>query len=282
MAAARAGQLRNSRGIAPTYALKYFPTPRNLRYLWATHRLDQVIYRIIGQRRANGQLGADLLSMLLQARDEDGRPMSDRQVRDEVVTLIFTGSETVALTLSYAWYLLAQHPEVQAGLADELGEVLGGRTPTLEDLPKLTYTEKIIKEALRLYPPVWAFVREAVRPVEIGGYTLPAKTTLVLSQWVVHRDTRFYDQPHEFRPERWTEEFEKQLPKFAYFPFGGGQRTCIGASFAKMETTLVLAAMAQRLHLSLAPGFKLELLPSITLQPKRGISVVLARRSGHR
>jgi len=182
MAAARAGQLRNSRGIAPTYALKYFPTPRNLRYLWATHRLDQVIYRIIGQRRANGQLGADLLSMLLQARDEDGRPMSDRQVRDEVVTLIFTGSETVALTLSYAWYLLAQHPEVQAGLADELGEVLGGRTPTLEDLPKLTYTEKIIKEALRLYPPVWAFVREAVRPVEIGGYTLPAKTTLVLSQ----------------------------------------------------------------------------------------------------
>jgi cytochrome P450 len=279
MAAVRAGQLRTSRGIGPMYALRYFPTPCNLRYLWTTHRLDQSIYRIIRQRRANGQLGTDLLSMLLQARDEDGTPMSDRQIRDEVVTLILTGSETVALTLSYAWYLLAQHPEVQARLADELGDELGGRTPTLEDLPELTYTEKIIKEALRLYPPVWAFGREAVRPVEIGGYTLPAKTTLVLSQWVVHRDPRFYDRPHEFRPERWTEEFEKQLPKFAYFPFGGGQRTCIGASFAKMEITLVLATMAQRLRLSLAPGFKLELLPSSTLQPKHGISVVPGRRT---
>ncbi|HEV2381374.1 MAG TPA: cytochrome P450 [Terriglobia bacterium] len=275
VAAARAGQLRNSRGIAPMYALKYFPIPRNLRYLWTIYRLDQVIYRIIRERRASGQLGTDLISMLLQARDEDGTPMSDRQVRDEVVTLIFTGSETVALTLSYVSYLLARHPEVQTRLAEELGAVLGGRAPALEDLPKLTFAEKIIKETLRLYPPVWAFVREAVQPVELGGYALPARTTVVLSQWVSHRDPRYYDQPQEFRPERWTPEFEKQLPKFAYFPFGGGQRTCIGASFAKMETTLLLATMAQKFHLSAAPGFKLELSPSITLQPKRGVSVVL-------
>jgi cytochrome P450 len=279
IAAARAGQLRNSRGIAPMYALKYFPTPRNLRYLWTIHRLDPVIYRIIRERRASGRLGTDLISMLLQARDEDGMPMSDRQVRDEVVTLIFTGSETVALTLSYVWYLLAQHPDIQAKVANEVAEVFGGRAPALEDLPKLIYTEKVIKEALRLYPPVWAFVREAVRPVEIGGYALPARTTVVLSQWVSHRDPRYYDRPREFRPERWTPEFEKQLPKFAYFPFGGGQRTCIGASFAKMETTLLLATMAQKFSLSVAPGFKLELSPSITLQPKRGVSVVLRERA---
>jgi cytochrome P450 len=279
VAATNAGQLRSSRGIAPMYALRYFPTPRNLRYLWTIRRLDEVIYRIIRQRRASGQSGTDLLSMLLQARDEQGLPMSDRQLRDEVVTLIFTGSETVALTLSYVWYLLAQHPEVQARLADELDEQLQGRAPSLEDLPKLTYTDKIIKEALRLYPPVWAFLREAVRPVEVGGYTLPAGTTFVLSQWISHRDSRFYDDPREFRPERWTNEFEKQLPKFAYFPFGGGQRTCIGAAFAKMETALLLATMAQRFRVSLAPGFKLDLLPSITLQPRSGVSVVLQERT---
>jgi cytochrome P450 len=277
IAAARAGQLRNSRGIAPMYALKYFPTPRNLRYVWTTHQLDRDIYRIIRQRRASGHLGDDLLSALIQARDENGAPMSDQQLRDEVVTLIFTGSETISLALSYLWYLLALHPEVQAKLADELDVVLGGRPPALEDLPKLTYAEQIIKESLRLYPPVWAFVREAVKPVELGGYRLPAGTTVVLSQWVTHRAPRFFDQPLQFRPERWTEEFEKQLPKFAYFPFGGGQRTCIGASFAKMEMTLLVAAMAQKFAASPAPGFKLELLPSITLQPRRTVSVVLTR-----
>jgi cytochrome P450 len=276
VAAANAGQLRSSRGMAAMHALSYFPTPRNLRYLWTIRRLDEVIYRIIRQRRASGHSGTDLLSMLLQARDEHGATMSQQQLRDEVVTLIFTGSETVALTLSYVWCLLARHPEVQAKLADELDEKLQGRTPALEDLATLTYADKVIKEALRLYPPVWAFLREAVRPVEIGGYTLPAGTTFVLSQWVSHRDPRFFDQPDEFRPERWTAEFEKQLPKFAYFPFGGGQRTCIGASFAKMESALLLATMAQRFRVSLARGFKLELLPSITLQPKRGVSVVLS------
>ncbi|HXJ95670.1 MAG TPA: cytochrome P450 [Terriglobia bacterium] len=280
IAAARAGQLRNSRGIAPMHALKYFPTPRNLRYLWTTHRLDQSIYGIIRQRRASAQQGTDLLSVLLQARDEDGTSMSDRQVRDEVVTLIFTGSETTALALSYVSYLLALHREAQARMAKEIDEVLEDRPPALDDLPRLTHTEKVIKEALRLYPPVWAFVRQAIRPVELGGYTLPAGTTVVMSQWVAHRDRILFDRPHEFVPERWTAEFEKQLPKFAYFPFGGGQRTCIGAAFAKMEITLLLAALAQRFRLSLTPGFKLELLPSITLQPKRGISAVLHKRDG--
>lgn len=282
VAATKAGQLRSSRGIAPMYARRYFPTPRSLRYVWTIRRLDQLIYRIIRQRQASGRPGTDLLTMLLQVRDERGLPMSDRQLRDEVVTLIFTGSETVALTHSYVWYLLAQNPEAQARLSGEIDEQLQGRSPSLDDLPKLTYTDKIIKEVLRLYPPVWAFLREAVRPVEVGGYTLPAGTTFVLSQWISHRDPRFYDEPLEFRPERWTPEFEKQLPKFAYLSFGGGQRTCIGAAFAKMETALLLATIAQRFRVSLAPGFKLDLLPSITLQPRRGVSAVLHERSGHR
>jgi cytochrome P450 len=269
---------RMARGPAMVYAMRYLPTPVNVRYLWTVSRLDKVIYQIIRDRRASGRLGDDLLSMLLQARDEDGQAMSERQVRDELMTLIGAGNDTTTLTLSYAWYLLAMHPEVEAELRTELDEVLGDRPPDVEDLPRLTYTEKIIKEALRLYPPVWAFVREATEPFEIGGYRLPARTNFVLSPWIVQRDPRFFDQPQEFRPERWTEEFERELPKFAYFPFGGGQRTCIGASLAKMQTNLMLATMAQRFPCRLARGFELKLRPTITLQPVRGIAVAIENR----
>jgi len=277
-ATARAVYARVSRGPAFVYAMRYLPTPTNLRYLWTVGRLEKIIYQIIRNRRASGRWGDDLLSMLLQARDEDGQAMSDRQVRDELMTLIAAGIDTTTLALSYAWYLLAQHPEVEAKLMAEVDEVLGERPAEVEDLPRLTYTEKVIKEAMRLYPPIWAFVREAIEAFDIGGYQLPARTNFVLCPWIVHRDPRFYAQPHEFRPERWTEEFERQLPKFAYFPFGGGQRTCIGTSLAKMQTSLMLATMAQRFRLSLASGFKLKLLPTITLQPKHGISVVVEER----
>jgi cytochrome P450 len=277
-ATARALQARVSRGPAVLCAMRYLPTPTNLRYLLAVGRLEKVIYRIIRERRASGRSGDDLLTMLLQARDEDGQAMSDRQVRDELMTLIGAGNDTTTLTLSYAWYLLARHPEVEAKLVAEIDEVLGNRSPEVEDLPRLTYTEKVIKEAMRLYPPVWAFVREAIEEFEIGGYRLPARTNFVLCPWIVHRDSHFYEQPHEFRPERWTEEIEHQLPKFAYFPFGGGQRTCIGASFARMQTSLMLATMAQRFRLSLAPAFKLKLLPTITLQPQCGIPVIIRER----
>jgi len=277
-ATARALQARVALGPAVVYATRYLPTPANLRYLWAVGRLEAVIYRIIRDRRESGRCGDDLLSMLLQVRDEDGRAMSDRQVRDELMTLIGAGNDTTTLTLSYAWYLLAQHPEVEARLTAELDEVLGDRPAEVEDLPRLVYTGKVIKEALRLYPPVWAFVRETTEPFEIGGYRVPARTNFVLVPWIVHRDPRFFEQPLEFRPERWTEEFERELPRFAYFPFGGGQRTCIGASFAKMQTTLMLATMAQRFRLTLAPGFKVKLRPTITLQPENGIPVVIAER----
>jgi len=277
-ATARALHARTARGPGLVYLTRFLPTAVNLSYLRNVRRLEKVIYQVIRNRHASGQVGEDLLSMLLQARDEDGDAMSERQVRDELMTLIGAGNDTTTLTLSYAWYLLAKHPEAEAQLRAELEEVLGSRPPKVEDLARLTYTEKIIKEALRLYPPVWAFVREATEPFEIGGYRLPARTNFVLSPWIVQRDPRFFDQPQEFRPERWTEEFERELPKFAYFPFGGGQRTCIGASLAKMQTSLMLATMAQQYRCRLASGFELKLRPTITLQPKHGVVVVIEKR----
>ena len=277
-ATARAVHARIARGPALVYAMRYLPTPANLRYLWTVGRLEKVIYQIIRRRQACGRPGEDLLSMLLEARDENGEAMSERQVRDELMTLIGAGNDTTTLTLCYAWYLLARHPEVEARLVAELDEVLGDRPPGVEDLGRLTYTDKIIKETLRLYPPVWAFVREATEPFEIGGYRLPARTNFVLPPWIVHRDPRFFEQPHDFRPERWTEELERQLPKFAYFPFGGGQRTCIGSSFAKMQTSLMLATVAQQFRCRLATGFELRLRPTITLQPARGVSVAIEKR----
>lgn len=277
-ATARAVHARIARGPALVYAMRYLPTPVNLRYVWTVSRLEKAIYQIIRDRQASGRSGDDLLSMLLQARDEDGEAMSERQVRDELMTLIGAGNDTTTLTLCYAWYLLARHPEIESRLVAELGEVLGNRPPEVEDLPRLVYTEKVIKETLRLYPPVWAFVREATEAFEIGGYRLPAGTNFVLPPWIVHRDPRFFDQPLEFRPERWTEEFEGELPKFAYFPFGGGQRTCIGSSFARMQTSLMLAAMAQQFRCRLAAGFELKLRPTITLQPEKGVSVVIEKR----
>lgn len=277
-AAGRAVHARVARGPALVYALRYLPTPINVRYVWTVSRLEKAIYQIIREREKSGRSGDDLLSVLIQARDENGEAMSERQVRDELMTVIGAGNDTTTLTLCYVWYLLAQHPEIQARLLAELDEVLGGRLPEVEDLPRLPYTAKVIKESIRLYPPIWAFVREAVEAFDIGGYRLPARTNFVLPPWIVQRDPRFFEHPQEFRPERWTEEFERGLPKFAYFPFGGGQRTCIGASLAKMQTSLMLATMAQRFRCRLAPGFDLKLRPTITLQPKNGIAIVIKKR----
>jgi cytochrome P450 len=277
-ATARAVHARIARGPALVYATRFLPTLTNLRYVWTVSRLEKAIYQIIRDRQKSGRSGDDLLSMLLEARDENGQAMSERQVRDELMTLIGAGNDTTTLTLCYAWNLLAQHPEAEARLLAELNEVLGDRPPEVEDLPRLVYTEKIIKETLRLYPPVWAFVREATEPFEIGGYRLPARTNFVLPPWIMHRDARFFRQPREFLPERWTEEFERELPRFAYFPFGGGQRTCIGNSFAKMQTSLMLATMAQQFRCRLAPSFELKVRPTITLQPTGGVAVVVERR----
>ena len=255
------------------------PTPANLRFKRAIRRLDEIIYGIIERRRSGGEDTGDLLSMLLRVRDEEtGEGMSDRQLRDEVLTIFLAGHETTANALSWTWHLLAEHPEVEGRMSKELREVLAGRPPVVEDLPRLRYTDMVVKESMRLYPPSWAFGREALADCEIGGYHVPAGTQLVMSQWVMHRDPRYYEEPGEFRPERWTEDSVALLPKYAYFPFGGGPRLCIGQSFARMEAVLLLAAIAQEFRLLATPGEKITPQPSITLRPKNGIRMVLEKR----
>lgn len=256
----------------------WLPTPANLAMKRAVRRLDRVIYGIISERRASARDAGDLLSLLLHARDDEGSRMTDVQLRDEAVTLFLAGHETTAITLSWTWWLLAQHPRVEAKLHAELAEMLSGRAPTFEDLPRLRYVGAILSESLRLYPPAWSMVRMAIEDTEIGGYRVPTGCGVAISQYVVHRDPRFFESPDEFRPERWAGDLAKQLPKFAYFPFGGGPRICIGNSFALMETSLILATVAQKFRFSLVPGQVVEPQPSITLRPKNGIAVILHQR----
>ena len=258
---------------------KKVPTTGNLRFRRAIRRLDTLIYGIIHDRRASGEDAGDLLSMLLAVRDEEtSEGMTDRQLRDEAMTVFLAGHETTANALSWTWRLLAGHPEVESRLHEELREVLAGCPPTVEDLPRLRYTDMVVKESMRLYPPAWAFGREALEDCEIGGYHVPAGTQLIMSQWVMHRDTRYYDEPGKFRPERWGDGSTEGLLKYAYFPFGGGPRLCIGQSFAKMEAVLLLATIARQFRLRAAPGERISPQPSITLRPKNGMRMVLEKR----
>jgi cytochrome P450 len=258
--------------------LRILPTAGNLRYQRAVGQLDDVVYGLIHQRRSSGQVADDLLYELLQAQDDRGVGMSDEQLRDEVMTLLLAGHETTAVSLSWTWYLLAQYPEVEKKLWSELREVLDGRSPGIPDLAKLPYTGRVVKEAMRLYPPAWAIVRNPLKDCEIGGYRVPAGATVMMSQWVMHHDPRYYDQPERFNPDRWLDERTKKAPKFAYFPFGGGPRTCIGASFAAMEAVLVLATVAQRYQIRICRDCPVVPLPTITLRPRHGIKVILSCR----
>lgn len=259
---------------------EYLPFPSTIRFRLAIRRLNRIIYAIIRRRRearpapGQGSGHADLLSRLLLAQDDEGARMTDRQLRDEAVTLFLAGHETTALTLCYSLYLLASHPEADARLAAELSEVLDGRAPTVADIPRLKFTDAVIKEAMRLYPPAWSIGREAIVDVEVGGYHAPKGTQFFLPQWVVHRDPRWWDDPEAFRPERWENDLSRKLPRCAYFPFGDGARICIGQHFAQLEAVLVLATIAQRWRLALVPGRPLELVASITLRPKAGIVMV--------
>ncbi len=254
------------------------PTPSNLRFRRAQRRLEEFIYAIIDERRRSGRDTGDLLSMLLHARDEEGNSMSDEQLRDEVMTIVMAGHETTALALSWTWMLLSKHPEVEAKLAAELEEVLDGRPPTVEDLPRLKYTDAVLKESMRLYPPAWAIGREALEDCEIEGYHVSAKTQLFISQYVVHRIPHHFENPDAFDPKRWSDGLEKRLPKYAYFPFGGGPRLCIGQPFARMEAALLLATIAQNFRLELIPGQHITPQPSITLRPKGGVKMRLEKR----
>ncbi|MDY7226814.1 cytochrome P450 [Hyalangium rubrum] len=256
----------------------WVPTPENLSYRAALRRLYGTVDGIVRRRREAGGDTGDLLSMLLQVQDEDGSRMSDRQVRDEALTLMLAGHETTAIGLTFCWDLLARNPEAEAALHQELDSVLGGREPTVEDLPALPFTEYVVKEALRLYPPAWSLSREAVEDDELGGWHIPAGAMVWVNQWTVHRDPRFYEEPLAFRPERWANGLERRLHRFAWFPFGGGLRLCIGLSFAMMEARLALATLAQRFRLERLSKGEVELLPSITLRPKHGLPMRLHAR----
>jgi Cytochrome P450 len=261
----------------------WVPTPRNLRAKAGVRRLEKVIYRIIAERRAGGRGGAgldhgDLLSTLLQVQDEDGTRMNDRQLRDETITLFLAGHETTANLLSWTWWLLAQNPAAEKRFHEELGGVLGGRVPAVEDLPKLPYLGHVLTESLRLYPTAWGMARLAAEEHEIAGYPVHAGYGVAFAQWVVHRDPRWFDAPLEFRPERWENGLAKQLPRFAYFPFGGGPRQCIGNTFALMEASVVLATVGQKFRFALVPGHKVTPLASITMRPRNGIRARLETR----
>jgi cytochrome P450 len=257
----------------------WVPTPANRKVRQAIRDLDAIVYRIIETRRASGEDRGDVLSMLLHAQDaDDGSRMSDTQVRDEVMTMFLAGHETTAVALSWTWYLLARNPRVEAALTDELLTVLGDRPPTVADLPRLRYTEMVITESMRLYPPAYALSRQAIRPIEIAGVPIPAGNSVVMPTWVVQRDPRWFEEPEEFRPERWADDLAKRLPRFAYTPFGGGPRQCIGNTFALMEATLLLAVIAQRFRLELAPGQSIRPVPYVTLRPEPGVRMVLHRR----
>jgi cytochrome P450 len=256
----------------------WVPTPRNLRAKAGVRRLDRIIYRIIAERRASGNDTGDLLSTLLQVRDTDGSRMSDKQLRDESITLFLAGHETTASTLSWTFWLLAQNPNVEKRFHEELHGVLGGRTPTMDDLPRLPYLGHILTESLRLYPPAWGIARLAEEEHEIAGYAVFPRYGMATAQWVVHRDPRWFDAPLEFRPERWESGLARQLPRFAYFPFGGGPRQCIGNTFALMEASVVLATIGQKFRFELVPGQKAEPFASITMRPKSGVRVRLEHR----
>jgi len=255
------------------------PLPINRTRIKMTEAIDEVLYRMIAEHRAQADTG-DLLSMLLAARDEDdGTGMTDLQVRDEVITLFLAGHETTANALTWTWYLLAQHPEIEARFHAELDRVLGGRTPTPDDFPRLTYTRQVLAESMRIYPPVWAIGRAAVCDTELDGYAVPANTQLVMSICALHRNPQWYPDPERFDPDRFTEEAQAARPKSAYAPFGGGRRLCIGEAFAWMEGVLVLATLGQRWKFRLPEGHKLTLDPHITLRPKGGLPMYAMPRA---
>jgi cytochrome P450 len=246
----------------------------------AIRDLKKIIDGIIRERRAPHQPPGDLLDTLLHARDAEGHPMNDPQLHDEVMTLFLAGHETTAIALSWTCYLLAQHPQVEAKIVEELNAALGDREPIPEDLPRLRYTEMVLKESMRLYPPVWRIARKAVADCEIGGYRVTSGTNIFIFQSLTQRDPRFFTNPDAFDPERWREDPVRsgKIPRFAYFPFGGGPRVCVGAAFAMLEATLLLAMIEQKFHLDLVPGHLVKPVPSVTLRPERGIRVTLHRR----
>lgn len=270
----------------PPFMLSFLhavPLLSTLRFRRNRSLLDGMIYRMIEERRAAGAYGADLLSLLMQARYEnedgsEGSPMSDGELRDEVVSLYSAGHDTTALALTWSFYLLAKHPEIQARFHAEVDEVLDGRPATLEDLPDLRFTERIIYETLRLYPPFWILGRTVYQPIRIGGYEIPPQVNVLTSPLITQRDARWFEEPEEFRPDRWTDDFRKNLHPLAFFPFGAGPHKCLGQGFAWMEAQIALATLGQRWRFSHPAGREAVMLPHFTLVPKGGMPITAERR----
>ena len=254
----------------------WLPTSSNLQANRAKQRLDEIVYNIVEQRRKLPE--ADLLSVMLQAKDENGQQLSTEELRDEVMTLLIAGHDTTANALTWTMMLLAQNPEVEAKLSAEVESVLNDRLPTIDDIPQLPYTEMVLKESMRLYPPAWILGRELIGDCNIGGYDFSRGTVIYFSQWAVHRSAKFYNDPEKFDPDRWTNNLEQRLPRCAYFPFGAGARICIGKAFSMMEATLILARIMQKFRLTLVSDHPIELLPSFTLRPKQGLKMKIANR----
>jgi cytochrome P450 len=257
----------------------FVPIPVNVRGRRAIARVDRIVWKVIGERRRDGRDGRDLLGMLLQARDaESDRAMDDKQLRDEVVTFLVAGHETTAVALTWTWYLLSQHPAVEQRLQREIASVLDGRRPAIDDLTHLTYTRMVIEEAMRLYPPVWATNRESYREDEIAGMRIPARSSLAISPFITHRHPLFWENPETFDPERFSPERSATRPEYAYFPFGGGPRGCVGRQFAMMEAQIILAMVAQRFRLRAVPGHAVQPYPILTLRPRHGVLMTCEAR----
>ena len=263
--------------------LHRLPVPYTVRFRRARTELDRIIFGLIRERRETSTGADDLLSLLLDARLEDeqgvGQPLTDQQVRDQTITMFAAGHETTAVCLTWTWYLLAANPGAQARFHAELDEVLGDRPPQLSDLADLTYTDRILSESLRLYPPIWFWSRMAFQPFELGEYDIPPGALLAAPQLVIQRDARWFDDPLEFHPERWTEKFRESLPRYAYYPFGGGPRQCIGEGFAMMEAKMILATLGQKWKVGHDPRHKAEMMPLISLRPKGGMPMFVERRA---
>jgi cytochrome P450 len=258
--------------------IRHLPLPSVRRAERGRRYLDRTIYRMIEERRRSGVDHGDLLSMLIMACDDHDRGMTDKQVRDEALTLFLAGHETTATALTWTMYLLSQHPDVESKLHQELAEVLGGRNPGYNDVGKLTYTEMVLAESIRLYPPAWAVGRMVKREYRLYNYELTPGSICLMSPYVMHRHPRYYPDPERFDPERFTPEARQSRPKFAYFPFGGGPRVCIGERFAWMEGVLVLATLMQKWRMHLLPGQVVEPHPQITLRTRNGVKVQLEKR----
>ncbi|HEY6330374.1 MAG TPA: cytochrome P450, partial [Blastocatellia bacterium] len=262
-----------------TDILDKLPTPANRRVARARERLDETIYQIIDERRSSSEDRGDLLSMMLMAQDEEGGGgMSDDQLRDELMTLFLAGHETTANALAWTWYLLSQNPEAEAKLHQELDTVLGDRLPTMDDVRRLEYTERVMTESMRCYPPVWVMGRRSIGSYKVGEYTIPAGSIVLVSQYVMHHNEEYYPEPFKFDPDRWTAENRASRPKYSYFPFGGGPRLCIGEQFAWAEGILIIATLAQRWKMGYESKGPVELQPLITLRPKGGVKMKLERR----